>query len=137
MEIPRPLKGITILLVDDDPKHLQRFGSSLTVKGAEVYLAEDGQEALEQLYNGLRPDLVATDLDMPRRRGNELIEAVRAGGSGLEGIEQIPFLVISGAFTQKIITALEQQGGVDCLMRGTFGSGQMVETILKLLGEQN
>lgn len=73
------MNGKRILIVDDEAAILSVLKSSLKKLGAgyEVFIALNGQEALEQL--GQYPfDLVITDYKMAGMDGLELIEAVRS-----------------------------------------------------------
>ncbi|MBP9114726.1 MAG: response regulator [Acidimicrobiia bacterium] len=52
------------------------MGLAIEKAGYEVCLCEDGLDALEK-YDEFKPDLVVTDLLMPRLNGFELIEKIR------------------------------------------------------------
>lgn len=65
-----------VLVVEDDAvirSMLQRF---LEMGGYTVTVAQDGQDALEQLDN-IQADLVLTDLEMPVMGGRELLDSIR------------------------------------------------------------
>jgi len=66
-----------ILIVDDNPDKLGLLEAALTLAGYNVTLATDGVEALAaiDLY---QPDLVITDVMMPRMNGYELAQRIRA-----------------------------------------------------------
>ncbi|MBI2942339.1 MAG: response regulator [Chloroflexi bacterium] len=87
-----PLRGGTVLLVDDEPEALRLFQRMLA--GAKrryrVLQAEDGQEALDVLREH-RPDVVLLDLVMPRMGGFELLAAMKADPA----LRDIPVIVIS------------------------------------------
>jgi CheY-like chemotaxis protein len=73
-------EGRALLLVaDDNPSDLMLVRAALgeAAFDADALTARDGQEALETLRSGLRPDLVLTDLQMPRLDGLHLVEAIR------------------------------------------------------------
>jgi serine/threonine-protein kinase len=70
----------TVLVVDDDPGVRDVVSRSLESFGYECKTACDGAEALRCLESH-RSDLVITDLEMPRMRGLELIERLRAEDS--------------------------------------------------------
>jgi CheY-like chemotaxis protein len=65
--------GRQILLVDDDRDLREVLGLALARRGYEVRAAGDGLEALEAVAER-RPDLILTDLDMPRMGGIRLAE---------------------------------------------------------------
>jgi DNA-binding NtrC family response regulator len=66
-----------ILVVDDD-KHVRGFLKDfLNVKGFDLRTASDGEEGLK-VYHQFRPDLVVTDIFMPRKSGFQLVAELRA-----------------------------------------------------------
>jgi two-component system, cell cycle response regulator len=66
-----------ILLVDDNPDKLKLLEAALRLAGYQVSTATDGQEALAVL-DSFQPDLVITDVMMPRMNGYELAEKIRS-----------------------------------------------------------
>jgi len=66
-----------ILVVDDDPSIRESLSSELRVNGYTTVSASNGQEGL-RAFAAHAPDLVLTDLAMPRSDGFELISAIRA-----------------------------------------------------------
>ena len=65
-----------ILVVDDDADIRRTLARELEVAGYETLAAADGVEGREQ-FERHHPDLVVTDLAMPRADGFSLISAVR------------------------------------------------------------
>ena len=78
-----------VLLVDDEPLARKLISRYLVAAGYVVRMAEDGLDAIGKLRMGL-PDLIITDLKMPRMSGVELLEVVR------KRFPQIPVIAISG-----------------------------------------
>lgn len=68
----------TILTVDDSPSMRMLLRNTLLEQGHAVHEAEDGIAALEWLSSNGKPDLMITDINMPRMDGFGLVEAVRA-----------------------------------------------------------
>ncbi|NDY90480.1 response regulator [Ideonella livida] len=66
-----------ILVVDDSSTMRRSLQMSLELSGYRVVTAPDGQAALELLQQGLRPDLMLTDIVMPRLDGLKLIPQAR------------------------------------------------------------
>jgi CheY-like chemotaxis protein len=66
----------TILLVDDDPDLVEVYTELLEQLGFSVTSAVDGQAALT-LAPELQPDLIITDVSMPRMSGLELTRQLR------------------------------------------------------------
>ncbi|TMV71378.1 response regulator [Thioclava sp. BHET1] len=82
--------NLTILAIDDSRTIREMLNGSLRQAGFEVHLAVDGQDGLDQL-DQLTPDVVITDINMPRLDGFGFIEAVR-GKTHLRGL---PILVLT------------------------------------------
>jgi two-component system KDP operon response regulator KdpE len=76
-----------ILLVDDDPAIRESMARELRASGYTVILSSDGLEGA-RAFESQAPDLVLTDLSMPRSDGFELISAIRPAS-------QTPIIVLS------------------------------------------
>jgi signal transduction histidine kinase/ActR/RegA family two-component response regulator len=70
------LKGVRVLLVDDDRDTLHLLGVLLNECGAAVQAAASAAEALEAL-EWFTPDVLVSDLSMPEEDGFSLISKVR------------------------------------------------------------
>jgi CheY-like chemotaxis protein len=71
------LKGVTILLTEDDMRTVYALTALLTSKGATVLVADTGREALEQLARHARIDVVLMDIMMPEMDGYEATRQLR------------------------------------------------------------
>ena len=69
---------LQILAVDDSFTMRELLRQVLSDAGFIVEVAEDGQHAVERLPD-IDPDVIVTDLNMPRMDGFGLIEAIRNG----------------------------------------------------------
>lgn len=76
-----------ILVVDDEPQITRVLKTTLSSQGYGVRAAGDGEEALDEM-KGWSPDLIITDLRMPRMDGLELCRRVRLDS-------RIPIIVLS------------------------------------------
>ena len=85
-----------ILVVDDDAAIRESLSNELRAAGYTTLTASDGREGLD-LSRSRAPDLVLTDLAMPRSDGFELIAALRAAS-------RVPIIVLSvrGADPEKV-----------------------------------
>ncbi len=81
----------TILVVDDSVTMVMSLKSSLSLSGFQVETANNGQQALDKLRDGVKPDLILTDINMPVMGGLELIGKVRA----LPGCRFFPILTLT------------------------------------------
>ncbi len=66
-----------ILVVDDNPDKLNLIKAALNLAGYNVTTATDGEEAITAIES-YQPDLVITDVMMPRMNGYELAQRIRA-----------------------------------------------------------
>lgn len=62
----------SVLIVDDNPMDRHLAGACVADQGMSARYAEDGLQALEMIADD-PPDIVVTDLDMPRCDGLELV----------------------------------------------------------------
>ncbi|MEK7650647.1 MAG: response regulator [Patescibacteria group bacterium] len=62
-----------ILITDDDKFLLDMYSLKFTELGFNVVTATDGEEALEQVINGLKPEVFLIDILMPKLDGFQLI----------------------------------------------------------------
>jgi len=74
------LKGLTLLVVDDEPDARDLLGRLLDDCGAKV-LCADGAESALQIVRQSRPDLLISDIGMPGTDGYGLLRMVRALGA--------------------------------------------------------
>ncbi len=81
------LKGMRILVVDDDRNTRELLGEILSLYDADVQTAESVVVALT-VYQTWRPALVVSDLGMPGQDGYDLIRSIRAlpGGTATKAI---------------------------------------------------
>jgi two-component system, chemotaxis family, chemotaxis protein CheY len=66
-----------VLLVDDSATMLMSLKGTLEISGYKVETAVDGEVALGKLKSGYKPDLIITDINMPRMDGIGLIREAR------------------------------------------------------------
>jgi signal transduction histidine kinase/ActR/RegA family two-component response regulator len=71
------LRGLKLLLVDDEQDGRQLVEHMLRGVGAEVVSVDSAQAAMQALQ-GFRPDALVSDIGMPGENGYELIQRIRA-----------------------------------------------------------
>jgi signal transduction histidine kinase/CheY-like chemotaxis protein len=80
---PRPLSGLGILVVDDEPDARAVVAELLRLEGAEVAVSDSAASAYEKLSaKGASFDVVVTDIGMPVEDGYSLVRKLRALKSG-------------------------------------------------------
>ncbi|MBN1236855.1 MAG: response regulator [Gammaproteobacteria bacterium] len=80
----------TILVVDDEADIALTLQAFVELHGFRVVVAYDGVEALQKALSD-PPDLIVTDVTMPRMNGLELVEKLRESAAG----QDIPVILIS------------------------------------------
>jgi CheY-like chemotaxis protein len=99
---------------------------ALEKAGHEVVEAEDGAAALEAVRR-YRPDMVVTDVDMPRMTGLDLCRAIRADAD----LRHIPVVLASGSLLPGDTQAAEV--GADATLLKPFLPAQLLACVASLL----
>lgn len=94
-----------ILTVDDSATIRMLLKTALTAQGYRIESANDGEHGLERMHE-VKPDLLITDINMPKMDGFELIEAVRKTGE----FKGTPILVLSTEFSDDKKTRAREAG---------------------------
>jgi diguanylate cyclase (GGDEF)-like protein/PAS domain S-box-containing protein len=115
-----------ILVVDDEEVIRQSFQDQLEDLGYPVFTAADGQLAVEQLQQ-TTPDLILTDLRMPKMTGLELIKHCKVHWP------EIPIIVISGAGVIGDAVEALRLGAYDYLIKPIRGLDILEHTVDKAL----
>lgn len=92
---PAALRGIRVLVVDDDHDGVEAVRALLRAHGAEVSTADSAPAALAQLRR-LPCDVLVSDIAMPREDGYALLAQVRAGDAGAPALPAIALTACSG-----------------------------------------
>jgi chemosensory pili system protein ChpA (sensor histidine kinase/response regulator) len=113
-----------VMVVDDDGAIRSLLTLVLESHGYEVAAASDGQEALDLIREAL-PDVVLTDLDMPRLDGWQLISNLRLDPL----VSEIPVIVVSAA-----VDLLNQDDlGVRAVIRKPFRVDALIHLLESVL----
>ena len=118
----------TILVVDDSVTMVLSLKATLTMNGFEVETANNGQAALEKLKNGVKPNLILTDINMPLMGGLELIENVRA----MSGFKFIPILTLTTESEASKRDEGKRRGATGWLVKPLSGD-DLIRVIKKVL----
>jgi signal transduction histidine kinase/ActR/RegA family two-component response regulator len=89
----RSLEDLHILVVEDDPDSRDLLAALLRGCGAEVTAVESVPQALDQ-FETHPPDLLITDIGLPREDGYSLIQKVRALQAG-SGAGRVPAIALT------------------------------------------
>jgi two-component system KDP operon response regulator KdpE len=113
-------KKIKVLVVDDEPKIRMFIRANLEARGYEVYLAQDGIEAVE-MTGRVVPDVIVLDLNMPRMDGIEACRRIREWAD-------TPIIILSVREDEKDkVRALDE--GADDYVTKPFGIEELLARI--------
>ena len=121
-------KVLTVLIVDDSPS--VRYLTSKVIKNANInaVVAKDGLEALEMLQNPLElPDVILTDVEMPRMDGYELLASLKKQ----ETLREIPVIMITSRAGEKHRQRAFDLGVSDYLTK-PFEDSALIEKVRNL-----
>ncbi len=71
-------KKYKVLIVDDDEFLLNMYSVKFAKSGLDVATSTGGEDALQKLKEGFKPDAIVLDLVMPGMDGFETLEKIRA-----------------------------------------------------------
>jgi CheY-like chemotaxis protein len=114
----------TVLIVDDEEAITALLSELVTELGYRSIVANNGQAALAMLRSLPHPpDLILTDVMMPKMGGVEFVEAARV----LPKLRQVPVVMMTAA------PAAVQDGLSDALIAKPFELSQLILLIQSLL----
>jgi len=115
-----------ILVIEDEP--LIRFSITAYLEDSGFVCREacDGLEGLEA-FGVFRPDLVLTDLRMPRLDGFGVVAALRSTSPGT------PVVVITGTGDDSAAVEARRLGARACLFKPLLDMGALLDTVRSFL----
>ncbi len=118
---------LTILVVDDDLGTRLSISDYLELSGYSVIAADDGEQALTMVER-YHPDLIVTDIVMPRMNGYELVRRVRQQPM----FRLLPVILLT-ARTKTQERILGYQSGCDLYLPKPFELEELAAAIRNLL----
>ncbi|MDQ1590550.1 MAG: hypothetical protein QOG71_1177 [Pyrinomonadaceae bacterium] len=125
---PLSLEGVRVLLVEDDEDSLNTLAAILTGYQATVQTAACAADALDAL-NWYKPDVLISDLAMPREDGYSLISKLRAREA--ETGEQTPAIALT-AYVRVEDRARALSAGFNTFVPKPVDPGELINAILNL-----
>jgi DNA-binding response OmpR family regulator len=81
---------LTVLVIDDDPVILELLRVNFEIEGFDVICASDGEQGL-RMAQSEAPDVVISDIMMPRRDGLQLLNDLKSDPA----TEDLPVILLS------------------------------------------
>lgn len=116
-----------ILIVDDEPNIVMSLEYTFKKNNFEVFIARDGQEALDILKNAL-PDIIILDVMMPNVDGYNTLEQIKSDVR----LEHTKVIFLSAKNKEKDI----ERGmalGADLYMTKPFSVKKLVEQVNEII----
>lgn len=126
---PVPMNDITVLVAEDD-NDIREFVKGELLRYFNVVVASDGQEAWEKI-NDKRPDLVISDVMMPRMNGYDLTRKIRGEKSSAD----IPVILLT-ALTAEDKQVKGKDAGADAYIEKPFSMNLLIATCCQLIEQR-
>ena len=104
----RSLRGLKVLVVDDDPGTRELLNEALSSTGCEVMLAQSANEAIRALTTS-GADVIVSDIAMPEQDGLALIRQIRSIGGEVGGTPAIALTALARASDRESVLAAGYQ----------------------------
>lgn len=123
----KPHQQRTILIADDEPEILDLMRIMLEWENYAVVETRDGEQCLEQA-RAIKPDLILSDVRMPKMTGLEVLEHLQADPD----LSGIPVIMLSVVTTlPQVRTALEK--GAIAYLPKPFEMREMARLVNRVL----
>jgi twitching motility two-component system response regulator PilH len=120
----------TVLVVEDSHTQQQMITELLERSGLTVIAANDGVEALEQVW-GCHPDLVVLDIILPRMNGYEVCRQIKSHHT-----MQKPPIVMCSRKSERFDLYWALKQGADAYLDKPFRPQELIATVKYLLREE-
>lgn len=120
-----------ILLVEDDNSLREIYSIRLTAEGYEIVLAGDGEEALATAVRE-RPDLVISDVMMPKISGFDMLDILRSTPE----TKDIKVIMMTALSSEDQRQRGENLGADRYLVKSQVGIEDVVNVVHEVLGDR-
>jgi twitching motility two-component system response regulator PilH len=117
----------TVLIVDDSPTVRHMVAEQLRKSGFNVVEAIDGEEAIAKIQTSL-PDLVVTDIVMPRKNGYELCRWLKSEPN----TKDIPVIMCTSK-SEEFDVYWGMKQGADAYVTKPYHPPDLIDVVKKLL----
>lgn len=107
------LSGKSVMIVDDDMRNSYALAKALRGAGINVFINSSGQDALNQLAEGIKVDVVLMDIMMPEMDGFEAIKKIRLQ----KQFEKLPIIAVTAKTMPEDKAHCLQAGANDYLVK--------------------
>jgi protein TonB len=124
------MANYTVLLIDYEPRSIERFRDPLVGAGYTVEIATDGISGIEAFHR-LNPDMVLVEAMIPKKHGFEVCQELKRTPHG----RQTPVLITTGVYKgRKYRTQALHIYGCDEYIEKPIAPEQLLEIVGRFLG---
>lgn len=123
------IKHYKVIIVDDDKFLLDMYALKFQNDGIEVETAENGEELIKKLKEGLTADLLLLDIIIPGLDGLSILEKIKK--DGLIGGMKVVMLTNQG--DPEEIKRAKALGADDYIIKATAIPSEVVEKVKSIL----
>jgi len=128
-EHSKPFKGMSMLIVEDNPMNVLVAQTFLERCGAHIDVARNGIEALK-MFNPKKHQLILMDLDMPEMDGYEATRRLRKQG------ETVPVIALTASLPNEIEKEVYAAGLTSIIVK-PFDPDDLFRVLLQYVNERN
>ena len=122
--------SLTVLAIDDSRTIREMLNAALSGAGFSVHLAVDGQDGLDKL-DETSPDVVITDINMPKLDGFGFIEGARARAD----CRAVPILVLTTESAADLKARARDAGATGWIVK-PFDEARLISAIHRVAGHR-
>ena len=119
---------IKVLAIDDSRTIRNLVRKAMEEAGFDCTTADDGVQGVER-FAEVEPDVVITDINMPRMDGFGVIDAIRGGGTN----RSVPILVLTTESADELKSRARQAGATGWIVK-PFEDKAIVSVVRRVTG---
>lgn len=120
----------SILIVEDEKDLREALFTVFAAEAFEVLVAEDGEEGLAKALSE-HPDLILLDLMLPKKSGQEVLDALREDEWG----KNAKVIVLTALEDLETLSSTIEKGGTDYLVKSDWKLQDIVAKVKERLAE--
>ena len=120
----------SVLIVEDEGAMQRALKNKLEKAGYQVFLANDGTEALEQMKQH-KPSLMLLDLIMPKLDGISVLREVK----GNDDLKNIPVIILTNLSSGDKVAEAMQLGTFDFLVKANYSLDDVLAKVKERICE--
>lgn len=117
-----------ILLAEDDIQLIDMYKRKFKLEGFEVYIAENGQEAIDQ-FETFTPDIVLLDIMMPKVNGLEVLRHIRKGSKNKDAL----VIILTNLGNESTSEEIYKLGATDYIVKADMTPLEVTNKVKEIL----